>query len=65
LEGLPSVVFERERPRFNEAALVKGVNPEYAALDEEEAFERGALDRILQRALDHFTTRDLWQTSGR
>ncbi|MGF1655825.1 MAG: S41 family peptidase, partial [Verrucomicrobiales bacterium] len=39
LEGLPSVVFERERPRFNEAALVKGVNPEYAALDEEEAFE--------------------------
>lgn len=53
-------VFETERPHFNEAALVSGVNPEFdAARDAQAARRRGepaptpALrDAVVQRALD-------------
>ena len=53
-------VLETERPRFNEAALVSGVNPEYdAARDAQAARRRGEpaprpplRDLTIQRALD-------------
>ena len=53
-------VLDTERPRFNEAALVSGVNPEYdAARDAQAARRRGdpaprppLRDPVIQRALD-------------
>ncbi len=58
-KGVGATVFEKERPRMNEAALVAGRNPELAELEE---LSNGAerlqvdpetiYDRVLQRALD-------------
>ena len=59
-KGVSSLVFETERVKFNEAALVAGVNPE---LDELESAQKGSpkaakavTDPVLQRAVDLVTT---------
>jgi C-terminal processing protease CtpA/Prc len=60
-KGVSEFVFETERPRMNEAALVAGTNPE---LDAIQATQKGkgekspALlrDEVLQRAVDFITT---------
>ena len=62
--GMSQFVLESERPRFNEAALVSGVNPEYdAARDAQAARRRGEaaprpplLDVVIQHALDLATS---------
>ena len=62
--GMAQFVLETERPRFNEAALVSGVNPELdAARDVQAARRRGEpapkppmRDPVLQRAFDLATT---------
>ena len=62
--GMGPFVLETERPRFNEAALVSGVNPEYdAARDAQAARRRGEpaprppmRDLVIQRALDLATS---------
>ena len=63
-KSIAPFVFETERPRFNEAALVSGVNPEFdAARDRQAAPRRGEpppkpplRDPVLQRAFDLATT---------
>lgn len=62
-KGVGGLVFETERPRLNEAALVAGTNPE---IDAEEAAQRNEnrttdekaplYDAVLQRAVDLVTT---------
>ncbi len=59
-KGVSGLVFETERARLNEAALVAGVNPE---LDEVETYQktggfrkRPVSDATLQRAVDLITT---------
>ncbi len=62
-KSIAPFVFETERPRFNEAALVSGVNPEFdAARDRQAALRRGdppprppLRDPVLQRAFDMAT----------
>lgn len=62
--GMGQFVIETERPRFNEAALVSGVNPEYdAARDAQAARRRGEpapkpplRDTVVQHALDLATS---------
>lgn len=50
-KGVSSFVFERERARMNEAALVAGTNPEIDGED----YEERPVDRALQRAVDLVT----------
>jgi len=62
-KGVGGLVFETERERLNEAALVAGTNPE---IDAEEAAQRDGsgnedakaplYDTVLQRAVDLVTT---------
>ena len=62
--GMSQFVIETERPRFNEAALVSGVNPEYdTARDAQAARRRGEpaplpllRDLVIQHALDLATS---------
>lgn len=56
-KSVAAFVFERERARLNEAALVAGTNPE---IDAEEG-ETPLLDRPLQRAVDLVTAIELFR----
>ncbi len=66
-KSIAPFVFETERPRFNEAALVSGVNPEFdAARDRQAALREGKpppkpplRDPVLQRAFDLATVATL------
>ena len=60
-KGVSEFVFERERPRLNEAALVAGTNPELdaAQLAQKSKGEKAptpSRDVVLQRAVDFITT---------
>jgi hypothetical protein len=59
-KGIAGYVFESERARMNEAALVAGTNPEI------DAEEPGAelLDRPLQRAVDLVVAIKLFRKRG-
>lgn len=65
-KGVSEFVFETERPRMNEAALVAGVNPEWDALQATQK-NRGEKpraplrDAVLQRAVDFITTIAIYQ----
>ncbi len=66
--GVGRLVFETERARLNEAALVAGSNPEIDAM--EEAIREGSAeptaplrDVMLQRAVDLLTTLAIYQKS--
>ena len=53
-KGVSRFVFDTERPRLNEAALVAGTNPEISSDDDKE--EKAVLrDIVLQRAMDLVT----------
>lgn len=65
-KGVSQFVFETEKPRFNEAALVAGTNPSFEAL--RQAQETGEnpnaphiYDRALQRAVDLLTSIAIYQ----
>ncbi len=57
-KGIPALVEEVERPRFNEAALVGGINPELAEIERVSANSRRpdlskkSVDPVLKRGLD-------------
>jgi hypothetical protein len=60
-KGVSEFVFETERPRMNEAALVAGTNPELDALQASqkskgEKPKAPLRDAVLQRAVDFITT---------
>lgn len=60
-KGISQFVFEKERPRMNEAALVAGRNPELDALEATQAKKQEAKsvpprDTVMQRAVDFITT---------
>ncbi len=63
-KSIAPFVFETERPRFNEAALVSGVNPEFDAAAQRQAAQREGKptpppplrDPVLQRAFDMATS---------
>lgn len=61
-KGAAPFVFERERARLNEAALVARTNPEIAAAGEPSATD--SFDRPLQRAVDLVTAISLFQAQG-
>ena len=61
-KGAAPFVFERERARLNEAALVARTNPEIAAAGEPAVTE--SFDRPLQRAVDLVTAISLFQAQG-
>ncbi len=60
-KGVSEFVFETERPRMNEAALVAGTNPELDAIQASqkakgEKAKAPLRDAVLQRAVDFITT---------
>jgi hypothetical protein len=60
-KGVSEFVFETERPRMNEAALVAGTNPELDAIQaaqkaKAEKAKPAVRDAVLQRAVDFITT---------
>jgi hypothetical protein len=65
-KGVSEFVFETERPRLNEAALVAGTNPD---LDAAQAAQKNRgekppaqlRDVVLQRAVDFITTITIYQ----
>ncbi|MFM8809644.1 MAG: hypothetical protein ACKOJB_12230, partial [Chthoniobacterales bacterium] len=59
-KGIAGFVFESERARMNEAALVAGTNPE---IDADES-KTQLLDRPLQRAVDLVTAIKLFRKRG-
>jgi carboxyl-terminal processing protease len=54
--GLTAFVFERERPHFNEAALIAGSNPEIEIRQQRRSPEESMHDSVLQRAVDVITS---------
>lgn len=65
-KGVAELVFETERPRMNEAALVAGTNPELDAVIEAqknkgEKPKTPVRDVVLQRALDFITTLAIYE----
>jgi hypothetical protein len=59
--GLTTFVFERERPHFNEAALIAGSNPEIEIRQQRRGPEEGVHDSVLQRAVDVITSLAIFQ----
>jgi hypothetical protein len=68
VSGVSQFVFEAERPRMNEAALVAGTNPDVDALQAEQKKRAGAKaqlqDTMLQRAVDLITTISILKKPG-
>jgi carboxyl-terminal processing protease len=60
-QGAAPFIFERERARLNEAALVAGTNPEIAAAGADGEGDAGLMDRPLQRAVDLVTAIGLFR----
>jgi C-terminal processing protease CtpA/Prc len=65
-QGVAGLVFETERVRMNEAALVAGTNPELEAAQaaQNKKAERGKAplrDAVLQRAVDFITTLAIYE----
>ena len=59
--GLTAFVFERERPHFNEAALIAGTNPEIEIRQQRRGPEESVHDSVLQRAVDVITSLAIFQ----
>jgi len=60
--GLASFVFERERPHFNEAALMAGANPDIEVVRQQRRSpEENLHDAVLQRAVDVITSLAVFQ----
>jgi len=59
--GLTNFVFERERPHFNEAALIAGTNPEIELRQQRRGPEESLQDSVLQRAVDVITSLVIFQ----
>jgi len=65
-KGVSEYVFETERPRMNEAALVAGTNPELDAIQASqkakgEKPKAPLRDAVLQRAVDFITTISIYE----
>jgi hypothetical protein len=65
-KGVSEFVFETERPRMNEAALVAGTNPELEAIQAAQKAKGEKLraplrDVVLQRAVDFITTISIYE----
>ena len=54
-KGVSQFVFDTERPRMNEAALVANTNPEISSTDESDDSSEPLRDTALQRAVDLVT----------
>ena len=54
-KGVSQFVFDTERPRMNEAALVTNTNPEISSTDESDDDSEPLRDTVLQRAVDLVT----------
>jgi len=63
--GMAALVFEKERPHFNEAALLAGTNPEIdvtgSTLDRDARSPRNLRDPVVQRAIDLVTSLAIYQ----
>jgi hypothetical protein len=59
--GLTTFVFERERPHFNEAALIAGTNPELDVRQQRRNPDENLHDAVLQRAVDVITSLAVFQ----
>jgi Peptidase family S41 len=59
--GLTTFVFERERPHFNEAALIAGTNPELDIRQQRRSPDENLHDSVLQRAVDVITSLSVFQ----
>ena len=59
--GLTTFVFERERPHFNEAALIAGTNPELDIRQQRRNPDENLHDAVLQRAMDVITSLAVFQ----
>jgi hypothetical protein len=60
--GVSEFIFERERPRMNEAALISNLNPELEPGQEVARGTEVLQDRVLQRAVDIITALQLFRT---
>jgi hypothetical protein len=59
--GMASLVFEKERPHFNEATLLAGTNPEIDVTDPVQAAKTNLRDPVVQRAVDLVTSLAVYQ----